>query len=228
MASLADVREIFDLMSDVHVRGYELAVEDWERDGALKETCNVYVTRGYFLGKYCPRPAGQGTSHVGAGWCVAHGGAKKLGRAHGSWLMAHAYAQARQISPWDALLEEVQDLAGQVRWLNAKLASAQDDDEIKPGGDLHCWVEMRDARGDRLAKVSKMCIDAGVAERLLHRVELHGRLLYEAAMRSAKELDIPEVEQLALVQSIARNVIALERAQDGTDTSGNWIPGETA
>lgn len=148
-------------------------------------------------------------------------------------MMAHAYAQARQVSPWDALLEEVQDLAGQVRWLNAKLASASSDDEIKPGGDLHCWVEMRDARGDRLAKVSKMAIDAGVAERLLQRVELQGRLMYEAATAGITQavdelsLSLTADQQLALVSSIARQVVSLERAQGQLEAGPN-IDGELA
>lgn len=221
-------------MADWQVRALDAAMDEWERDGErLRETCGVPIKVGVLAGTACFQPAGQGTSHEGAGECVGHGGAKRHGRAKGAWLMAHAYAQARQVSPWDALLEEVQDLAGQVRWLNAKLASAQTDEDIAPGGDLHCWVEMRDARGDRLAKVSKMAIDAGVAERLLQRVELQGRLMFEAATAGIAStvdelsLSLTADQQLALVSSIARQVVSLERAQGQLEPGSN-IDGELA
>lgn len=130
--------------------------------------------------------------------------------------MAHAYAVARNTTPWQALLDELNDLAGQVAWLNQKIGvvgMVEGDDSIKPGGEAWPWVEMRDARGDRMAKVAKMCIDAGVAERMVQQVELQGALMMEAAKRSAKVLGLSEADEFALVAGMARVVVELEQEQ---------------
>lgn len=130
--------------------------------------------------------------------------------------MAHAYAVARATTPWQALLDELNDLAGQVAWLNQKIGvvgMVEGDDSIKPGGAAWDWVEMRDQRGDRMAKVAKMCIDAGVAERMVQQVELQGALMMEAAKRSAKVLGLSEADEFALVAGMARVVVELEQEQ---------------
>lgn len=133
--------------------------------------------------------------------------------------MAHAYAVARGTTPWQALLDELNDLAGQVAWLNQKIGIigfAHGDDSLKPGGEAYPWVEMRDARGDRIAKVAKMCIDAGVAERMVHQVELQGALMMEAAKRAAKTLGLDEAQEFALVAGMARTVVEIEKEQQAT------------
>lgn len=148
-----------------------------------------------------------------------------------------AYTQGRKVTPWDALLQEVEALAGQVAWLDAQIERAAGevereggsaDDALRPGGLAYDWVVMREQRGDRLAKVSKMAIDAGVAEQLLARVELQGRLLFEAARiglaEAAGHLLSPE-QQLAVVAAIARQGVALERRQNGLELDGRVIDG---
>lgn len=151
-----------------------------------------------------------------------------------------AYTQGRKITPWDALLQEVEALAGQVSWLDAQIERAaheavekgdalEEADALRPGGLAFDWVVMREARGDRLAKVSKMAIDAGVAEQLLARVELQGRLLFEAAREGVLEAAghlLTAEQQLAVVASIARTAVALERKQNGFELDGRVIDGE--
>lgn len=141
-----------------------------------------------------------------------------------------AYTQGRKVTPWDALLEEVQSLAGQVAWLEDQIARSSTEavqaaalegvtldpgEALRPGGVAFDWVIMRDQRGDRLAKVAKMAIDSGIAERMIQQVELEGRLLYEATRLSLESVDMSEEQKLTLLQSIARNVVALERKQNG-------------
>lgn len=151
-----------------------------------------------------------------------------------------AYTQGRRVTPWDALLEEVQSLAGQVAWLDDQIArSAREavekgevehaEDALRPGGLAWHWVDMRDARGDRLARVAKMAIDAGVAERMLQQVELQGRLMFEAARTGIEEAAghlLTVEQQLAVVTSIARAAVALERKQNGIELDGRTIEGE--
>ena len=155
-----------------------------------------------------------------------------------------AYTQGRKVTPWDALLEEVQSLAGQVAWLEDQIARSSReavergdvenaDDALRPAGLAHDWVVMREARGDRLAKVSKMCIDSGIAERMLQQVELAGRLLFDAARQGVLDaverdasLSLSPEQQLAVVTSIARAAVALERKQNGFELDGRVIDGE--
>lgn len=198
--------------------------------------CGEAVTSSHVGGR-CGRVAGFRTAHIGVGPCVNHYGRgeswstplvragnaarpveqpRVFERALWSWVMAHAYAQARDTTPWQALLDEVKDLAGQVAWLNDRLLDAEKvggDDALRPGGDGWDWVQMRDARGDRLARVSKMAIDAGVATYLVHQVRAQGELMFRAASLAAAELELPEADQLRLVTALARKLTELEAAQ---------------
>lgn len=139
--------------------------------------------------------------------------------------MALSYSVARNVTPWDALLEEVRSLAGQVAFLDWKIGSI-----TRVGGDdallnwtesgAALWVAMRADRGDKLARVSKMAIDAGVAQALLQQVQLQGELMYRAARDGVAEaverlgLPLDEEQQLDLVASIARQVVRLEEEQE--------------
>jgi hypothetical protein len=137
-------------------------------------------------------------------------------RALWSWVMGHAYAQARDTTPWDALLDEVKDLAGQVAWLNDRLMEEEKlggANALRPGGAGWDWVQMRDARGDRLARVSKMAIDAGVATFMVHQVRAQGELMFRAASLAAADLGLPEADQLRLVTALARKLTELEAQQ---------------
>ena len=141
--------------------------------------------------------------------------------------MAHQYAALRgSLTPWDALLEVVQSLGGQVAFLRQKVgdvARVGGDDSLlrsDEGTGAARWVEMLRDRELELARVSKMAIDAGVAQVLVNRVQLQGELLYRASqegVRAAVErlsLPLDEEAQLEIVASIARSVVRLEEDQE--------------
>jgi hypothetical protein len=146
--------------------------------------------------------------------------------------MAHAYAVKLNVSPWQALLDEVRSLAGQVAFLDQKIgevARVSGDDALLSTADgvgAARWVEMRRDRGELLARVSKMAIDSGVAERLVAQVELQGELLYRAAQTgiatAVEQLKLPldAEQQLELVASIARQVVRLEEEQERAAIEG--------
>jgi hypothetical protein len=140
--------------------------------------------------------------------------------------MAHQYAVKLNVTPWQALLDEVRSLAGQVAFLDQKIgevARVSGDDSLlslAEGTGAARWVEMRRDRGELLARVSKMAIDSGVAERLVAQVELQGELLYRAAQEgiaaAVRDLSLPltEDQQLEVVAAIARQVVRLEEEQE--------------
>jgi hypothetical protein len=121
--------------------------------------------------------------------------------------MAHAFAQAMRVSPWEALLGQLYLLQGQVVWLTAKVAEAPTDEMLvswDPDGGYARWVEMLEQRGDRLTKVAKMAIDAGIAQQMVNAIEDDAQRLYIATKRAAASLGLGEDRELELVAAIAQ------------------------
>jgi hypothetical protein len=173
--------------------------------------------------------AGVGTPHEGVGYCRFHKGNRREGARMGAWLMAHAFAQAMRVSPWDALLGQLYLLQGQVAWLTAKVSQCGSDEDLavpRALGGYAEWVEMLEQRGDRLTKVAKMAIDAGIAERMVAQVESQANMLYEAARRTSEELGYDEDQEYSLVSTLARNFRALEAEHEGRSAAGNVVAGQ--
>lgn len=177
-----------------------------------KFRCPANITSGRFAGQQCFNYAGYKTDHYGIGFCIAHGGAKRKGRAHAGWIFMHAISKALNISPWDALLGQIRLLAGQVAWLTEKVGeSAQHDDDLLPDGQAFFWMELLEQRGERLAKVSKMAIDAGIAERMVTMMENQATILNNAVKAAALKLNYDEQQEYELITTIAREYQAIEQ-----------------
>lgn len=200
---------------------YDEVANHWATEGGPNKKCGVIVQRGVWAGKPCTQRAGQGTAYVGiGGHCVAHGGAKKQGRAVGAWHMAHKFAEELDVSPWEALLMVIRITAGRVRYCEAVLSSAVDDRELEgrvsereptgvtengeltTGRDLRWWVDTSERERDRLARVSKAAIDAGVAQ-----------LLIEKELRAGEELAGTFVKVLTAMEDAGMDDAALEVAR---------------
>lgn len=102
-----------------------------ETEARSAQKCNQLLTRGRLAGTRCSAPAGYGTVHLGAGRCIAHGGAKLRGRTYGAWLMAHGFAREMNVNPWDALLMAVRIAAGRVAYIEYVLGTARNDLELE-------------------------------------------------------------------------------------------------
>lgn len=204
--------------------------------------CGVLGKRGrYWKDRPCPRFAGQGTVHAGAGRCVAHGGAKRRGRAEGAWAMAHAFARELDCSPWEALLRAVRIAAGKVAYCEWVLSQATNDLELEgrfgrseEGGlllhpdtgdplgggqlrDLSWWVQKSELWTDRLARYGKMAIDAGVAERLVQQVEVEGQAVGRVLSSALGELEGEVSEELlARVRGVMRRELLQLEAESGS------------
>ena len=185
-----------------------------------KGKCATVIRKGPWTGRTCNHTAGQGTDHWGWGRCMAHGGAKKYGRAYAGVLMAHKFAEELDVSPWEALLMVIRITAGRVRYCEAVLASAVDDRELEgrisseeptgvgengdltTGRNLSWWVDTSERERDRLARVSKAAIDAGVAQ-----------LLIEKELRAGEELAGTFVKVLSAMEDAGMQADALEVAR---------------
>lgn len=136
-------------------------------------------------GKACKWPAGHLTTHLGTGKCFYHNGYFGRELRKGAIFMALAYADEMNVSPWEALLSQCRLLSNQVAWLRIRVYEVEKTygaPGLRPGGEGWDWVAMLEARGDRLAKVAKMCLDAGIQQQLVASIELEADHMMKAAL----------------------------------------------
>lgn len=131
--------------------------------------CGAKIVR---TGEACSWSAGAGTAHLGVGACVRHD--TQVERAAGAWIVAHAIARIGDISPWEALLLAVKRAAAWAAFYDTKLAAVESDDDLAPSGSAHHWVVAAERVNDKLARYSKMAVDAGVAAMLVTRARAEG------------------------------------------------------
>lgn len=151
--------------------------------------------------------------------------------------MAHKFAEELDVSPWEALLLVIRITAGRLRYIESVLAGAKDDREltgrvsgvdgepiplgVEMGGardgevnmaqDLSFWVEKSEQERDRLAKVSKAAIDAGVAQLLIEKELRAGEEMANVAVKSLEAMSaagMPE-EYLEIARTALRGELQL-------------------
>ena len=99
--------------------------------------------------------------------------------------------------------------------------SAEGDWELEVNGRLWHWVLQSVLWHDKLAKISKLAIDAGVAERLVRQLELEAQLMLRATSLTFDELGLdPDTRQRAL-GIMSRNLLALEAEEVGLEVREN-------
>ena len=192
----------------------------------------------------CKNRAGAGTNHLGAGPCWQHedivgvgrpgrGEASVDGTRLGAWIMAHGFAAALEVTPWEGLLWAVRIAAGRVAWIEAKLGTAQSDRQLEPpnpdsldeggrtpdqgGTNMYHWVKQSEVWHDKMAKVSKLAIDAGVAERLVRQLELEVQLMLRASIKTFDELGLNEDQRERGLAIMSRALLELEAAEVGVE-----------
>jgi len=172
---------------------------------------------------WCERYAGSGTIHPGTGPCALHGGNSRAERRRGAVVTAHAIARVLNVDSWEALTVAMNRAYAWGAFYQAKLATVQDDDELRPGGAAWDWVRGAERCTELTAKYAKMALDAGVAERAVAQVELQGELiaqvlgatLHELGLDDATEVrarEIMEVTLRALAESGRARIVQGELA----------------
>lgn len=243
-----DLRE---RLRPVYRRGLEAAerrleeIRAGERDA---ETCGVPVARGRWAGRRCENVAGHYTGHLGYGPCFAHGGAKRQGRAEGAWHMAHKFAEELDVTPWEGLLKSVRIAAGKAAYTEWVISQAKDDLELEdrfgrsddgllihpdtgePLGvgqfkRLGWWVQKNELWVDRLARYSKMAIDAGVAEALVQVERQHAEQVAGVlnAVLLALEADLDESVLARARAVMRRELLALDGSGSGSVIDGTTV-----
>lgn len=163
-------------------------------------------------GRVCYLPAGTGTAHVGVGACFRHD--SQVERAAGAWAVAHQMARILDISPWDALLLAVRRAAAWAAFYDTKLAEVVDDDELRPGGTAHDWVKAAERVNDKLARYSKMAVDAGVAQLLVQQARTEGEQVARVLNAAIAAVELTRDQERMMRQALAQALRGLGGEQD--------------
>lgn len=115
-------------------------------------------------------------------------------------------------NPLDELLTEVQRSAAAVRWLADKVNSLEDREithgivrtvqhadgsrDVTAAAAVNLWVRMWQEERDRLARVCKLTLDAGVDERRVRLAESQGRMIVDVIRATLLDLEIEESEHV--------------------------------
>ena len=110
-----------------------------------------------------------------------------------------------------------------------KLAQAEVDRQLEPpsenaiseagrthdaqGTNMHYWVKQSELWHDKLARVSQMAIQSGVAERLVRQVELEAQLMLRATSLTFEELGLSEDVRERALGIMSRKLLELEAAE---------------
>jgi hypothetical protein len=128
-------------------------------------------------GEACRKFAGEGTSHPGVGRCKYHLGNTKDHQTHAVKVEAQRraiqFGQPLDIEPVDALLAVLHLSCGHMAWLRNELAGHEDKTTFEASVLMRMWDDER----DRVARISKAALDAGVQERSIQLAERYGEML---------------------------------------------------
>ena len=152
--------------------------------------------RSYAGPGICCQPAGWGTDHLGSGPCKNHGGTlpEVAAKAHvdqvmnGQTSFGAFWGAPVNITPEEAMLQEIHRTQGHVTWLGEQLAHLPEQDHHKPFG--HYLVDKYQAERQHLVGVCKAAITMGIAQKQVELAQAQGKLL--AAVLQAFTLD-PEL-----------------------------------
>jgi hypothetical protein len=186
------------------------------------ERCGANTKRG----AVCNKPAGWGTPY-GHGRCRLHGGATpthvKAAHRREAERAITTLGLPRDVEPHQALLEEVHRAAGHVAWLAQVISKLERNQVVHgitrtvqlPDGSrtvearaaISVWVKLYQEERDRLVRVAKAAIDAGVAEQQVRLTEAQAQQLAQVIRAILTDLGhdladehVREVVRLRLIE----------------------------
>jgi hypothetical protein len=168
-------------------------------------------------GDVCLQRAGWGTDRVGYGTCKLHGGSTRNGNVRAAKLREADHVRdvgvvmglPVEVDPLEALMQCLYIAAGEVEYCGARLARLSTEEELAlgvPSSEARFWIAARSESVDRLARLAKMAIDAGVSERQIASAERLGQLIGELVRGVLGDLDLSEDQQAAAPGLVRRHL----------------------
>ena len=165
----------------------------------------------------CQNIAGLGTQHFGYGHCKFHFGnaSAHVQAALMERMLAELKAsyEALDVSPEDALMQEVQRAAGHVEWLHGELIQYDDISKEPALTILRLYQQER----TYLADACKAAVSTGVRKRQVDIAEQQGKLLAGVVQRIFTNMDLTPTQR-----TDGRRLIAAElrRVSERSQTTG--------
>lgn len=160
---------------------------------------------------FCHQPAGKGTWHTGAGKCSKHGGNSRRGSLEGWLIMVHKFAQFQGVTPWEALLEEVERTAAGLRFLDEKVGQATHDEDLLPDGEFGPWVTMRERLQAHGLRVFKATMDVGIERIMAEQSRIDGERMAQVLLAGIEAGNLTDEQRVAVTGAMRR---ALEAQDD--------------
>lgn len=157
-------------------------------------------------GRVCQNWKGFRTDHFGYGRCFRCGGTtpngKTFARREAATQAAVTFGLPREISPFQALLEEVWRTAGHVEWLWTRVSEVTPEEMTAepPNGEqitlllpprgARLWYELYMRERKHLVEVSRAAIACGIAERQVRLAETHAKTIVRVLEGALSDLGI--------------------------------------
>lgn len=181
-------------------------------------------------GKRCQRNAGAGTEHKGYGTCSFHGGntpslvavaARYMGAdITDKMTVAYGYGAPLDLTPQEALLQEVRRTGGHVAWLAEQIGFWDMNTTETINATRQQWLELYHKEREMLVKVAKAAVDAGVEERKVKIAEQQGAMMLQAFNQVFDALGL-NVAQRRLVPKVVPQIL---RGMTGGEPSEYQLP----
>lgn len=202
--------------------------------------CGVPSTE---TGRPCTNAKGHNTSHLGWGWCYRHFGCTAAGIEYARKERLKAavvtYGLPMDISPEQALLDEVHRTAGHVVWLGAQIRKLEPDaltwgttkrsrgrgaqgpvDLTEQQAAIPVLVQMYQAERAHLVKVSTASIQAGVSKKALELAQAQASTLVNELGtlldQATNTLKLSQPRRLALENLIGEMLWRMAQDSDAT------------
>jgi hypothetical protein len=164
-------------------------------------------------GSTCRQFAGAGTNHKGVGRCRFHLGSTRNHEQHAVRLEAQQrlieFGESVPVQPTEALLMVLQLSAGHLAWVRSELAALDNKHTFEGQVLMRLWNEER----DRVARISKAALDAGVNERQIALAERYGEAIAHLIQGILGDLALNRRQQAQVPQVVRRHLIALEAGE---------------
>ena len=166
-------------------------------------------------GEACRKFAGEGTPHPGIGRCKYHLGNTRDHITHAAKIEAQRraldFGAPIDIHPAEALLAVLQLSFGHLQFIRTELATKADEPSFERDVLLRAWDDER----DRVARISKAALDAGVDERLVTLAERYGEQLARVlqGIFGDAELGLSKRQRDRLPALLRRHLIAMDERE---------------
>lgn len=203
----------------------------WSAAGPV---CLSHAGEGSELGPY-----GRCSEHRGIGYQYQLAALERLGIRQAKAVLA-GLGNPVDVNPVEALLYLVQEAAGNVAFLGARVQDmgydlvgdvyslARDGTPVATSEDIRAIVKLYNDERDRLARVSKIALDAGIEERTVRVLEEQATVLVQVIRSVIDNLGMPpDVRQraLALVTAELRRLDTVAEFDGETaDSNGSSEP----